>query len=102
MIQEILFYSFASLGVIFFTAGTIGLIRFHDLYSRLHALTKADNLGLGFLALALFFYLDWSEDFMQAFKIMLIWLLVLLSSGTNSHLIAKAAHENKLKKEAEG
>ena len=31
----------------FFVAGTIGLLRFPDLYSRLHALTKADNAGLG-------------------------------------------------------
>ena len=34
-------------GVFFFLAGTVGLLRFPDALSRLHALTKADNLGLG-------------------------------------------------------
>jgi multicomponent Na+:H+ antiporter subunit G len=33
-------------GVFFFLAGTVGLVRFPDPLSRLHALTKADNLGL--------------------------------------------------------
>ena len=36
-------------GLFFFLAGSIGLLRLPDLYSRLHALTKADNLGLGLL-----------------------------------------------------
>lgn len=34
-------------GTLLFTAGTVGLIRFPDVANRLHALTKADNLGLG-------------------------------------------------------
>ena len=33
-------------GSLFFMAGTVGLLRFPDSLSRLHALTKADNLGL--------------------------------------------------------
>ena len=36
-----------SAGAFFFLAGTVGLLRFPDALSRLHALTKADNLGLG-------------------------------------------------------
>ena len=31
--------------VFFFVGGTVGLLRFPDVYSRLHALTKADNIG---------------------------------------------------------
>ena len=42
-----------SLGVFFFLAGTVGLLRFPDVYTRLHALAKVDNLGLGFLLLGL-------------------------------------------------
>ena len=38
-----------SLGVFFFLAGTVGLLRFPDTLTRLHALTKADNLGLGLI-----------------------------------------------------
>jgi multicomponent Na+:H+ antiporter subunit G len=40
-------------GLLFFVAGTLGLIRLPDPVSRLHALTKADNLGLLFLCLGL-------------------------------------------------
>lgn len=40
-------------GAFFFFAGTIGLLRFPDVYTRLHALTKADNLGLGLVVLGL-------------------------------------------------
>ena len=42
-----------SLGAIFFLAGTVGLLRFPDTLTRLHALTKADNLGLGLVVLGL-------------------------------------------------
>ena len=34
-------------GLTFFIAGSIGLLRLPDVYSRLHALTKADNVGFG-------------------------------------------------------
>ena len=37
----------------FFLAGTVGLLRFPDTMTRLHALTKVDNLGLGLIVLAL-------------------------------------------------
>jgi monovalent cation/proton antiporter MnhG/PhaG subunit len=42
-----------SFGVFFFLAGTVGLLRFPDTLTRLHALTKADNLGLGLIMLGL-------------------------------------------------
>ena len=42
-----------SAGVFFFLAGTVGLLRFPDTLTRLHALTKADNLGLGLVVLGL-------------------------------------------------
>jgi multicomponent Na+:H+ antiporter subunit G len=41
------------LGNVFFLAGTFGLLRFPDVYPRLHALTKADNVGLGLIVAGL-------------------------------------------------
>ncbi len=38
-------------GAFFFFAGTVGLLRFPDPLTRLHALTKADNLGLGLVVI---------------------------------------------------
>lgn len=78
-------------GLVFFTAGTLGLLRLPDLFSRLHALTKADNLGLGLIILGL---MPLAPSLWHALELLLIWLLVLLSGATGAHLIAKRALHN--------
>jgi multicomponent Na+:H+ antiporter subunit G len=65
---DILTITAVSAGAFFFLAGTVGLLRFPDPLTRLHALTKADNLGLGLVVLGL-----------------------LLAGATISQLIARAA-----------
>lgn len=74
-------------GVFFFLAGTVGLLRFPDAYTRLHALTKADNLGLGLIVLGL---LPQVGGVLDALKLLLVWWLVLLSGAAVSQLIARA------------
>ncbi|MBK8010296.1 MAG: monovalent cation/H(+) antiporter subunit G [Deltaproteobacteria bacterium] len=73
--------------MVFFVAGTVGLYRFPDLHSRLHALTKADNVGLGFLVLALMIH---SRSINHSLKLAFIWLLVASSSAVLCFLIACA------------
>jgi multicomponent Na+:H+ antiporter subunit G len=75
-----------SLGAFFFLAGTVGLLRFPDTLTRLHALTKADNLGLGLIMLGLLPQVAWPFG---AFKLVAIWVLVLLASAAASQLIAR-------------
>ena len=75
-------------GLVFFLAGTVGLLRFPDAYTRLHALTKADNLGLALVVIGL---LPQMGSLLAAAKLVLVWLLVLLSSAVVSQLIARAA-----------
>jgi len=77
-----------SAGVFFFLAGTVGLLRFPDPLSRLHALTKADNLGLGLVVLGL---LPRTDGLLSALKLISIWLLVLLGGGIITQLIATSA-----------
>jgi multicomponent Na+:H+ antiporter subunit G len=77
-----------TLGAVFFIAGTIGLLRLPDLFSRLHALTKADNLGLGLIMLGLILY---APNVIYAAKLLLLWILVMVSGATGAHLIAKRA-----------
>ncbi len=72
----------------FFLSGTLGLLRFPDIYTRLHALTKADNVGLGLLVLGLGLQ---AGDWFTVAKLVLIWLLVLLASSTSCHLVARRA-----------
>ena len=79
-----------SAGAFFFLAGTVGLLRFPDTLTRLHALTKADNLGLGLVVLGL---LPQAGSLRIAFKLVCIWLLVLLAGATVSQLIARAARQ---------
>lgn len=75
-------------GVFFFIAGTVGLLRFPDTLSRLHALTKADNLGIGLIVLGL---LPLAADVLAALKLILVWILVLLSSSTVAQLAGYTA-----------
>lgn len=75
-------------GFIFFLCGSIGLLRLPDLYSRLHALTKADNLGLGLLLTGLALY---QQDLLFALKLVLIWLAILAASSASAYLIAQQA-----------
>jgi multicomponent Na+:H+ antiporter subunit G len=77
------------IGALFFLAGTIGLLRFPDVYSRLHALAKADNLGLGFVLLGLALQ---AESLAAALKLLLIWPLVLAASAGVGFAIARRAH----------
>ncbi|HOW65318.1 MAG TPA: monovalent cation/H(+) antiporter subunit G [Candidatus Paceibacterota bacterium] len=81
-------------GLFFFVAGTVGLLRFPDLYSRLHALTKADNVGLGLTVLALMFQ---AESWPEVFKLGLIWLMVLAASATVCFLIGNEAYRRGMK-----
>ncbi len=72
------------IGAFFFLAGTVGLLRFPDTWSRLHALTKADNLGLGFIVLGLAVE---SDSVAEALKLGMIWILALLASSTACYLV---------------
>lgn len=72
-------------GGFFFLAGTVGVLRFPDVLSRLHAVTKADNLGLGLIVVGLALQ---STSLLDAAKLVLVWGLVLIASATSCYLIA--------------
>jgi len=76
------------IGAVFFLAGTLGLLRFPDVYTRLHALTKADNVGLGLMIAGLAMQ---AESWAVAGKLLLIWFLVLLAGASVAHLVARGA-----------
>ena len=74
-------------GGFFFLAGTAGLLRFPDALTRLHALTKADNLGLGLVVLGL---LPHVSGLLAGVKLIVVWALVLMASAVVSQLIGRA------------
>ena len=74
-------------GAILFMAGTLGLLRFPDTLTRLHALTKVDNLGLGLGGLGLMPQLGW----LAAAKLLAVWLLVQLSGAIVTQILGRNA-----------
>ena len=96
MATDLATYVLTAVGLLFFCAGTVGLIRFPDTFSRLHALTKADNLGLGFIALGVAFQAD---DWTQLAMLALIWVLALLAAGAVAQLVARTAFASKLEED---
>ncbi len=85
--RDILTILAVTAGVFFFFAGTVGLLRFPDPLCRLHALTKADNLGLGLIVLGL---LPWADGVWGGVKLVGIWLLAQLSGAIVTQMIARA------------
>ncbi len=85
--SEWLSMAFVSAGVLFFIAGSVGLIRLPDVLTRLHALTKADNVGLGFIVLGLSFQ---AGSLLEVMKLLLLWPLALLASSCACYLVAEA------------
>ena len=74
-------------GTFFFFAGTVGLLRFPHALERLHALTKADNLGLGLVVLGL---LPRAGSLFAGLKLVAVWWLVLLAGATVAQLVGQA------------
>lgn len=86
-------------GTFFFVAGTLGLLRFPDIYSRLHAVTKADTLGLGLIVLGLCLRADgWQPVLMM----LLTWVLVMASGATACQLLARYALDEDKSKDKHG
>ena len=88
MIASLLSVLLIVAGALFILAGTVGLLRFPDVYTRLHALTKADNVGLGLIVFGLALQ---AEGWTVVLKLVLVWLLALLAAATVSQLMAGAA-----------
>jgi multicomponent Na+:H+ antiporter subunit G len=76
-------------GIFFFLAGSVGLLRFPDTLSRLHALTKADNFGLGLIVLGAALQAD---GLVAVLKLGAIWLLTVLAGAVVTQLVAAAVY----------
>jgi multicomponent Na+:H+ antiporter subunit G len=74
--------------VFFFVAGSVGLVRMPDTLTRIHSLTKADNIALGFIVVAL---LPQVGSVADAAKIVAVWVLVQVSSGAVAQLMGEVA-----------
>lgn len=87
-IQIVTSIIFVSLGILFMLVGSIGIVRLPDFYSRTHATSKSDTLGIIFVILGLVIY----EGFTQSSsKLILVVLFIALSNPIGTHALASAA-----------
>lgn len=77
-----------TIGAFFFLAGSIGMMRLPDVFLRLHASAKADNLGLAFVLAGVSVE---AGSLVLALKLLLVWVLLIISSATSCNLIAQKA-----------
>ena len=74
-------------------SGGIGLLRFPDFYTRMHAAGVTDTLGAGMILVGMMIL---STDLLVFAKLVMVLLLTLLIGPTTSHVLAKAAFHNGL------
>ncbi len=75
-------------GAFFLTVSALGLLRFPDFYSRVHAVGKSETLGTMLTLTGLAIYNGWH---LSTLKILIIVLLVLIANPTATHAISRAA-----------
>lgn len=73
--------------------GGIGILRFPDFYTRMHATGVTDTLGAGMILIGLMIL---STGWLVLAKLVIVLLLTLLIGPTTSHVLAKAAFHNGL------
>ena len=76
-------------GAVLAVIGTIGVLRFPDFYTRLHAASVTDTAAatLAILGMALL-----APSGAVLFKLAVVWLFLFLTGPTSSHALANAAH----------
>lgn len=86
MLFTLLACGLITLGLLFFVLASYGMFRLEDDLCRLHALSKIDNLALGFILLGV--ALLHQSGFM-ALQLFAIWLFCLITSAVSGYLLAQ-------------
>ena len=100
MITTIIIYIFLIIGVFFNLLAGVGLLRFPDVYTRLHAGTKCTTFGSIFLigsvillGLKSWYFGDINSSVLTIHSIVAL-IAILLTNPTGAHAIARAAHKS--------
>lgn len=84
---------FLLVGTFFIFSSSIGIIRFPDVYTRLHASTKAATLGVSGIMIGAFIFLYVEHQIISG-KLLLGIFFVLLTAPISAHMISRAAHRS--------
>lgn len=103
MIFDIIIYVLIGIGIFFNVLAGIGLLRFPDVYTRLHAGTKCTTFGSIFLigsVVLIGLKMWWEQDTngsVLALHSALALIAILLTNPAGAHAIARAAHRSGVK-----
>jgi len=81
-------------GLFFVLAGTLGVLRLPDFYTRLHAAGMTDTLGAELILLGLIVQSGFTQ---MSLKLLLVAFFLLITSPTATHAVAHAAYKAGLK-----
>jgi multicomponent Na+:H+ antiporter subunit G len=79
------------IGAFFLISGSIGILRFPDVYTRLHAATKSSTLGVSGIMIGAFLFHYVEHDIVSG-KLLLGIFFVLLTAPVSGHMISRAAY----------
>jgi multicomponent Na+:H+ antiporter subunit G len=102
-IVDIIVYIFLAIGVFFNLLGGIGLLRFPDVYTRLHAGTKCTTFGSIFICGSVillglkYWYFGSTDGSVLAIHTAAALIAILITNPTGAHAIARAAHKSGVK-----
>lgn len=86
--------SFLLLGAFFSLVAALGIVRFDDFYTRIHAATKASTFGFGFTALAVAWGLN---DLGTWVKLQIAVFFLFITLPVAAHLVSRAVLTKHLK-----
>lgn len=90
---EIISAVLLAIGSFLVLSGAIGVLRFPDVYSRMHAAGITDTLGAVAILLGLMLLAGWT---LVLAKLIMILLFLLMTGPTSSHALGKAAWKSGL------
>ena len=93
-IKSIFVVAFVLLGIFFMLIGSIGILRLPDFFSRTHAISKSDTLGILFVVLGLIIH---DGTLVNSLKLGLIMIFIALANPIGSHALANAALKKGMK-----
>lgn len=89
---QLLIIGLFTFGCIFFTfVGVVGLIRLPDVYSRAHAVSKADTLGAGCALLAAAIAFGWGSAMVKS---LLLLVIIFITNPTAIHALVRSAYQS--------
>ncbi len=91
-------YVLMGLGVGFVFVGSLGMLRFRDVYSRLQASGVSDNAGLGLILIGLILHSGWDR---HDITLLLLLLLMLITNPIVTHSVARSAFVQRHREEGE-